>query len=466
MDLSLFDHSCQWMEALLRTRTVHSDLQRMMFHTTLAARRVFATVEDWQHLFRSRKQTGGTHSGSCKMVQRQMPIGADLGTVFGSIQWNEISDWVSDSTGTDAIEKLKEDMDLLRDYTAVFAAKIQNRFNNESLIQATIVELGSHIASYDTAIWRLVSGHLLLPLLLSAEGRHRIWTKWTRELPCVLPFGEEVLLELPASYCLEDGTLFLHLHLPLLDQAFHLYNLQDFPVSGPQGKPIFVQPDDANTMAVSKDARMYALLDPENLWGCLTIGHSYLCVLPYARQEFATSCIAALLAGLKQAVVEKCTAVPVTDPFIIVSGRGEDTDWLELYVQQDTTYTKKCRNGTVDVRKWLAGSHRDIHGHSECQLSTKDFEIPSDLRRSFMLTVDPSVPLLEGLELAVKDEELPLSATSSDLDHHHDMGIAGFGFTITACLVLIACGVGIIRRHFGCKTSTQPLSQMSACNSF
>ncbi len=38
------------------------------------------------------------------------------------------------------------------------------------------------------------------------------------------------------SYRLEDGTLFLHLHLPLLDQAYHLHNLQDFPVAGPSGK--------------------------------------------------------------------------------------------------------------------------------------------------------------------------------------------------------------------------------------
>ena len=116
-------------------------------------------------------------------------------------------------------------MALLRNYTAVFAAKIRTRFDKEFLIQSAITELGSHIASYNAAIWRLVSGHCLTPLLLTAEGRHRIWTRWTKELPRAPPFGEEVLSELPASYRLEGGTFFIHLHLPLLDQAQHLYNL-------------------------------------------------------------------------------------------------------------------------------------------------------------------------------------------------------------------------------------------------
>ena len=154
------------------------------------------------------------------------------------------------------------------------------------------------------------------------EGRQRIWTRWTKKLPRALPFGEEVLSELPASYRLEDGTLFLHLHL--LDRAYHLYNLQDFPVAGPLGRPVYLRSAAANTLAVSEDARTNALLEPEDLRGCLTIGHSYLCVLPYARRDFTTSCVAALWAGLEHTTVEKCTAVPVTDPLVIVSGRGKD----------------------------------------------------------------------------------------------------------------------------------------------
>ncbi len=73
-----------------------------------------------------------------------------------------------------------------------------------------------------------------------------------------------------------------------------------------------------------------------------------------------------------------------------------------------------------------------------------------------MLTVERSAPLLEGLELAVKnDEELP-SLTSSDLDHHRHMGIARIGFAIVACLVLIGWGISILLQRFGCKTSVQP----------
>ncbi len=435
VDIGLFDHYCRRMEDLLATRTAQSKFQRMTFHTTsLAASRVCATVEDWPHLFRDTKRTGCTCSGSGRREKRQLLIGTALGTVFGGILWNEISDWVQDTMVTDAIEKLQEDMAVLRNYTAVVAAKIRKRFDKEFLIQSAITKLGSHIASYDTAIWRLVSGYRHTPPLLTAEGCHRIWTRWTKELPCALPFGEEVLSELPASYSLEDGTLYLHLHLPLLDRAYHLYNLQDFPVSGPLGKPIYLRSDDTDTLAVSEDARMYALLDPEDLRGCLTIGHSYLCVLPYARRDFTTSCVAALWAGLEHAAVEKCTAVPVTDPFVIVSGRGKDAAWLELFVQQDTAYNKTCHNGTVDVGKWTAGRHRILHGHSEYQLSTEDSEIPTDLRRSFMLTVDRSMPLLEGLELGVKDDELPPSPASSSLDHHRHVGIAGFGFAITAGL--------------------------------
>ncbi len=252
VDIGLFDHSCRRMEDLLVTRTAHSELQRMTFHTTsLAARRAWATIEDWPHLFRDTKRTEGTHSGSGRREKRQLLIGAALGIVFGGILWNEISDWVQDTTATDGIKKLQEDMAVLRNYTAVFTAMIQTRFDKEFLIQSAITELGSHIASYDAAIWRLVSGHRLMSPLLTTEGRHRIWTRWTKELPRALPFGEEVLSELPASYRLEDGIFYLHLHLPLLDQAYHLYNLQDFPVSGPLGKPVYLRSDDTDTLVVS-----------------------------------------------------------------------------------------------------------------------------------------------------------------------------------------------------------------------
>ena len=92
-------------------------------------------------------------------------------------------------------------------YTAVFTAKIGMRFNKEFPIQAAILELGSLITRYDTAIWRLVSRHRLTPPLLTAHGSRHIWRRWTQELPRALPLGNEVLSELPASYRLEDGQL-------------------------------------------------------------------------------------------------------------------------------------------------------------------------------------------------------------------------------------------------------------------
>ncbi len=61
-----------------------------------------------------------------------------------------------------------------------------------------------------------------------------------------------------------------------------------------------------------------------------------------------------------------------------------------------------------------------------------------------MLKVKRSVPLQEGLELVVKDNKSSPSLTSSGLNHRRHMGIAGFGFAITACMVLIGCGIGII----------------------
>ncbi len=284
VDIKLFDHSCPQMEELLQTRTSHLELQRMTFHTTsLAARRVCATVADWPYLFRGTKRTGDTLKGTDKRAKRQLLFCAALGTVLGEILWNKISDWMRYTTATDAIEKLREDTAVLRNYIAVFTEKIKTRFDKEFLIQAAIAELGAHIASHDLAIWRLVNGHRLTPPLLTAEGRHHIWVRWTRELPRALPFGEEVLSELPASYHLEDGNLFIHLHLPLLNQACHLYNLQDFPVSGPLGKLVFLCSDDASTLAVSVETRTYALLHPEALRGCLNIEQSYLCVLSYVR---------------------------------------------------------------------------------------------------------------------------------------------------------------------------------------
>ena len=75
--------------------------------------------------------------------------------------------------------------------------------------------------------------------------------------------GGKVLSELPYSYRLEDKTLFLHLHLPLLDQAFHLYNLQDFPISGPLGKPVFSLPTPALRRCPRTRGHMYGLLDAE-----------------------------------------------------------------------------------------------------------------------------------------------------------------------------------------------------------
>ena len=72
-----------------------------------------------------------------------------------------------------------------------------------------------------------------------------------------------------------------------------------------------------------------------------------------------------------------------------------------------------------------------------------------------MLTVERSVPLLEGLELAVKDDKLSPSSVPSSLDHHRHMGMAGFGFAIAACVVLIGCGISISRHRFGCMNSAQ-----------
>ena len=71
-------------------------------------------------MFRDTRRTGGTY----RRAKRQLLIGAALGTVSGGILWNELSDWVRDTTAMDAIERLQEDMAVLRNYTAVFAAKI------------------------------------------------------------------------------------------------------------------------------------------------------------------------------------------------------------------------------------------------------------------------------------------------------------------------------------------------------
>ena len=84
-------------------------------------------------------------------------------------------------------------------------------------------------------------------------------------------------------------------------------------------------------------------------------------MLPFVRQDITTSCVAALWLGLEHATLEKCTALPVTDPFLIVSGRGKDAAWLELYVQQDTTYTKTCKNGAFEPVSLEAQAQRKTH---------------------------------------------------------------------------------------------------------
>ncbi len=124
---------------------MHSELQRMTFHTSsLAARRACATGKDWPHLFRGTQPIGGTRSGSANREKRQLLIGAALGPSLGA------SSGTRSATGSRILQRrLQEDMALLRNYTAVlavFAAKIRTRFDKEFLIQSAITELGSHIA--------------------------------------------------------------------------------------------------------------------------------------------------------------------------------------------------------------------------------------------------------------------------------------------------------------------------------
>ncbi len=108
--------------------------------------------------------------------------------------------------------------------------------------------------------------------------------KAPRMIKCI---GGKVLSELPYSYRLEDKTLFLHLHLPLLDQAFHLYNLKDFPISGPLGKPVYLWSTDASTSAVSNDTRTYIR----------ALGRGGASGVPY-HQAFLPLCAAICKAGL------------------------------------------------------------------------------------------------------------------------------------------------------------------------
>ena len=239
---------------------------------------------------RHKTDSGGILSGSGRRGKQQLLIGTALSTNFGGILWNEISDRARDTAVTDAIEKVQHDMDTLSNYTAVFVEKIKTRFNKECLIQMAITELGLGIAGYDAAIWRLVIGHCPTPPLLTANGCRHIWTRWMQELPHAFPFGDKVLSELPASYCL-DRTLFLPLPLALLAQAYHLYNLQDFPVSGPQGKPIYLRSADASTLASPRTRGRTHSWTRMRFGG---VGLTYLCVLLYARRDFVTSCVAAL----------------------------------------------------------------------------------------------------------------------------------------------------------------------------
>ncbi len=106
---------------------------------------------------------------------------------------------------------------------------------------------------------------------------------------------------------IEGGKLFLHLHLPLLDHAYHLFNLQDFPVASPKGKHIILQTTDA----VADNATTYAL-NAEALRRYYTIGNSYLSVLPYARHNFWGTCVK----GLEDEVV----SLPATTATVAILG--------------------------------------------------------------------------------------------------------------------------------------------------
>ena len=227
----------QQMEALLRKKTVHSALQKMMFHTTsLAVRRVCATVKDWLHLFRGGLEAhtadpAGGRSGTCLSAQPWAPSWGNpverdfrLGVRhYGDGRYREAPG------GHGRPPQLHggvcgKDMDRVRQRVPhpggdhrVGVAHCQLRHGH--------LETGQWSPSYAAIAHR--------------RGTPPHLDKVDEGVARTLPFGEEVLSELPASYRLEDGTLFLHLHLPLLDQAYHLYNLHDFPVSGPLGKLSF-----------------------------------------------------------------------------------------------------------------------------------------------------------------------------------------------------------------------------------
>ncbi len=66
------------------------------------------------------------------------------------------------------------------------------------------------------------------------------------------------------------------------------------------------------------------------------------------------------------------------------------------------------KNKTLDCCKLATSEWQILQIYPQTQKTRSERQnIPTDLRRSFMLTVKRSGPLIEGLEKAVKDDKLP-----------------------------------------------------------
>ncbi len=103
------------------------------------------------------------------------------------------------------------------------------------------------------------------------------------------------------------------------------------------------------------------------------------------------TCVNTLFKGFEDAVIKKCTAESVPYPLVIVS--GGQAAWLELCqpgYSLHPTPGRTITGGTIYVGTLSAGHHHIHHGVPECKLLTAVFEILTNLKSSYMLTVKRS----------------------------------------------------------------------------
>lgn len=318
----------------------------------VANRSVAVACEDmksWPSVFAT---TGET-------VKRQaVAVAAIAGSLFGSYVLPKITSWFSHDAVGDHVEEIAWELERLDRHVGTLQQQyVKSEAQIMDLVATTAAALKfeAEVQRISTALANLVANKRVTPALLSVSDVRDVWEKYKDEVDpsFQLPFEEEAVYEFPAAYELgRDGTMYIYLHCPLLRASYSLYHYRAFPISAGTGA-FTLASSNGEMLAVNDEGTGYFLPSWRDVSSCLTIGRVHICQPEVVYQDFSRNCLAAIYAGLKDAVRDRCLRVPVDDPWVVAA--GAKAGWFYLYTDRPLPFTVQCDNGTVEGGDWEAG---------------------------------------------------------------------------------------------------------------